>query len=314
LHDVRPVVIACDLHPDYISAKHAYDLANSRSLPLARIQHHSAHVISCMAENGIEPPLLGVSWDGTGYAADKTIWGGEFLQLNGESLRRVAHFRTFPLAGGDAAIKKPKQTAIGLLYEIFGERAFDGTEPPILRQMLEKSVRTPRTSSAGRLFDAVAAITGVCEEASFEGQAAMQLEFAIDPAVDDFYPYTIQSRDVLHIDWEPMIRELTSDVQNRVSAGTIAARFHNTLVEIIADVAARIGEMRVILTGGCFQNRYLTERAVRRLASTGFLPYWHQRVPPNDGGIALGQAVAADWEAQERHHLRRLAHVSGHSR
>src|SRR5262249_32408580 len=171
--------------------------------------------------------------------------------------------------------------------------AFTGHEPPILRQMLERNFRVPRTSSVGRLFDAVAFLTRIRERISFEGQAAMQLEFAASAGITDVYQYVIRSSQPYIVDWEPMIRQILDDVRSRTVPGIISARFHNTLAEIAVQVARRIAEPRVVLTGGCFQNRYLTEQTVQRLTAAGFCPYWHQRVPPNDGGIAVGQAVAA---------------------
>jgi hydrogenase maturation protein HypF len=246
-----------------------------------------------MAENGISSPVLGVAWDGTGYGPDGTIWGGEFLLAENDRFRRVAHFRMFPLPGGDAAVKKPKQTAVGLLYEISGPDAFTGDEPPLLRRMLEKHIRSPRTSSVGRLFDAVASLIGIRHQVSFEGQAAMELEFAAAADVTEDYNYIVHSGEPFVIDWEPMIREILEEVRNRRPIGMIAAKFHNTLANIVVDIARRVGEPRVLLTGGCFQNRRLTERTVAALNAAGFRAYWHQRVPPNDGGIALGQVMAA---------------------
>jgi hydrogenase maturation protein HypF len=293
LYDNQPRVIAADSHPDYASTAHARDFANSRGISIERVQHHWAHVLSCMAENGVEPPALGVAWDGTGYGPDGTIWGGEFLLIRSNGFKRVAHLRTFPLPGGGVAIKKPAHVAKGLLYEISGSRAFTGSEPPILRQMLEKGIHCPRTSSAGRLFDAVASLMGLRDEVSFEGQAAMELEFRAAADIEDCFDYAIRREEVLVIDWEPMIRQIVEARDSRVPPSLIAARFHNTLARIIVDVAQRIGERRVLLSGGCFQNRYLTERTVQLLAYSGLTAYWHQRVPPNDGGIALGQIVAA---------------------
>jgi hydrogenase maturation protein HypF len=287
MFEVRRDRIVCDLHPDYASTHYA------EPAPI-RVQHHCAHVASCMADNDLEPPALGVAWDGGGYGADGTVWGGEFLLAEAGGFRRVAHFRTFPLPGGDAAAKKPQHTAIGLLYEMLGAAAFDGTEPPLLKQALIKQVRTPRTSSAGRLFDAVSSIVGIRGTISFEGQAAMELEFAVQPGVTKSYRYEVCARSeepALVIDWEPMFRDVLDDVHNGIAIGLIAAKFHNTLAEIVVDIARRIAEPRVVLTGGCFQNRYLTERTVHLLSDAGFRPYWHQRVPPNDGGIALGQTI-----------------------
>jgi len=284
MFEVRPDHIACDLHPDYASTHYA------EPAPI-RIQHHCAHVASCMADNDLEPPALGVAWDGSGYGTDQTIWGGEFLLAENGGFRRVGHFRTFPLPGGDAAAKKPRHTALGVLYEILGETAFDGSEPPLLRQALIKQVRTTRTSSVGRLFDAVASIIGIRHDISFQGQAAMELEFAAAKSVGESYSYRVQTREALVVDWEPMIREVLCDLQKGIAIGVIAAKFHNTLAEIVVDIAQRVGEPKVVLTGGCFQNRYLTERSIHLLEDAGFLPYWHQRVPPHDGGIALGQAA-----------------------
>jgi len=304
LYGVRPESVACDAHPDYLPTR----FAEETGLPAHRIQHHLAHVVSCMAENEIEGTALGVAWDGTGYGLDGAIWGGEFLRVTEDSFARVAHFRTFPLPGGERAIKEPRRAAMALLYEIFGEeafvmddlapvRSFASHELSALRQMLVKRVNAPVTSSAGRIFDAVASIAGVRQITKFEGQGAMELEFALDGFhTDETYPAGLGESDqqsVLIVDWRPMTLGAINDVRRGVPAGTVSAKFHNTMAESIVAVARRVGEERVALTGGCFQNKYLTERAVRRLQDEGFRPYWHQRVPTNDGGVALGQIVAA---------------------
>lgn len=292
LYGARDPVIACDLHPDYLSSRYARE----RGEPI-QVQHHYAHVLACMAENGLIGTVLGVAWDGTGYGLDGTIWGGEFLRADYESFERVSHFRTFPLPGGSAAVKQPRRTALGLLYEMYGEDAFErralpplldfaDAELPVLKQALARGINAPITSSAGRLFDGVASLLGLRQRLSFEGQAAMELEFAIRAGVEDAYP----ARAGKTIDWKPVVEALLEDTD---CLGTRAARFHNTLVELIVEVARRNGIEQVVLTGGCFQNRYLSERAVTRLRAEGFRPYWHQRVPPNDGGIALGQVLAA---------------------
>jgi hydrogenase maturation protein HypF len=277
-------------------------------LPARSVQHHFAHVMACMAENEIAAPALGVAWDGAGHGLDGTIWGGEFLLVTDDSFARVAHFRTFRLPGGERAIKEPRRVALGLLYEIFGEelfamdelapmRSFESQELNLLRQMLLKKINAPATSSAGRIFDAVASIAGVRQITKFEGQGAMELEFALDGFhTDETYPAPLGEGDqqsAIIVDWQPMLLCVINDVRRSVPAGIISAKFHNTMVESIVAVARRVGEGRVALTGGCFQNKYLTERAIRRLREEGFRPYWHQRVPPNDGGIALGQIVAA---------------------
>jgi hydrogenase maturation protein HypF len=306
LYQVQPEVVVADMHPDYLSTK----FAHSCGRPVIAVQHHYAHVAACMAENELDGPVLGVSWDGTGYGTDGTLWGGEFLVADAASFRRVATLRSFRLPGGASAIKEPRRSAVGALYEIMGDalferddlapvRAFSRGEIAILRRMLAQAVNAPVTTSAGRLFDAVAAITDLRQGNSFEGQAAMELEFALaDTAAGDSYPVSLKvpgaaAGSLLILDWGPMMLALIDDLKQGSALSTVAARFHNALVEGITAVARRIALERVALSGGCFQNRYLTERAVRRLEAEGFRPYWHQRIPPNDGGIALGQIAAA---------------------
>lgn len=298
LYEAHPRIIACDLHPDYLSTQYA----QGHKLPKLSVQHHYAHVLACMAENELDGPVLGVSWDGTGYGLDGTIWGGEFLLATRESFTRVAYLRPFRLPGGEHAVREPRRSALGVLYELYGDalfsmtefapvRAFSERELEILRTMLQKDLNSPYTSSVGRLFDALASIVGLRQINRFEGQAAMELEFALHGIeTDESYDFALSEET---LDWGPMLRSLVGDVRDSVSVGKIAAKFHKTLVEMIVAVARRVGEERVVLTGGCFQNLYLTERAIARLREEGFRVYWHQRIPPNDGGIALGQIVAA---------------------
>ena len=352
LYESRPAIVAADAHPDYLSTKFARDLCQvGRAVPsapvsggplvtappptpaprpstlrssvtedgstlnpqLITVQHHIAHVLSCMAENELEPPLLGVSWDGTGYGLDGTVWGGEFFLVTETSCERVAHFRQFRLPGGDKAVKEPRRVALGLLYEMFGEAAFSMAElAPVasfspadlglLRTMLARNLNSPLTSSVGRLFDAVASLASLHQQVRFEGQAAMELEFALEAtATAEAYELPIRSnyapRSTLYapllLDWSPMIAAILADLKRGLPTSQISARFHNALAEVIVTVAKQIGQPRVVLSGGCFQNRYLTERAVQCLRKAGFRPCWHQRVPPNDGGISLGQVVAA---------------------
>jgi hydrogenase maturation protein HypF len=273
-----------------------------------KVQHHVAHVFSCMADNDLAPPVLGVSWDGTGYGTDGTVWGGEFIRVTREAVERAGHLRTFHLPGGEQAVREPRRAAAGILYEVYGEAAFEmDSAAPILAfsrgerrlllKMLQAGVNSPRTSSAGRLFDAVASLASIRHETSFEGQAAMELEFALS-GVDTpgSYPFGDSRRDgVFVLDWEPSIRAILADAGSGVPAAVISAKFHNTLAEMIVRAAVAVGEERVLLTGGCFQNRYLTEAAVARLEEAGFRPYRHQRIPPNDGGIALGQIAATEY-------------------
>ncbi len=328
LYNAEPEIIAADAHPDYLSTQHAQESGQR----VVCVQHHYAHVLSCMAENNAPAPLLGVSWDGTGFGADGTIWGGEFLRITETAFERVAHLRTFRLPGGEAAVEEPRRSALGLLYELFGEAAFEMTdvapvnafsaeELSLLRQMLAGGVNSPLTSSAGRLFDAVAAIMGLRQKTHFEGQAAMDLEFVLDAdESEDLYPFhlgaaaaatpaspgAIAAASAHHdcsalragpvplvVDWAPMIQGILQDLRLQFPVWVVSAKFHNTLTELIVAVARQVGEARVALTGGCFQNKYLLERTVWRLKGEGFLPCWHERVPPNDGGLAVGQVMAA---------------------
>jgi hydrogenase maturation protein HypF len=298
LYDFAPETIACDLHPDYVSTQHA----RKSGLPVVAVQHHYAHVLACMAENHLRPPVLGIAWDGSGMGTDDTVWGGEFLHVTGTHFRRVAHLRPFGLPGNAKAVREPRRVALALLYEILGDgaftldvpavRAFSPTEIVALRTMLQKRLNAPVTTSAGRLFDAFASLLNLRQIASFEGQAAMELEFALaDAKADDSYPYVVRTEgDTYVLDWEPAVRSVLAEPA--VPAALASARFHNMLVDMAIDVATRLGETNVVLTGGCFQNRYLTERMVSRLLGAGYRPHWHQRVPPNDGGIALGQVMA----------------------
>ncbi len=304
LYDAQPEMVAHDLHPEYLSTKYAREQPGRH----VAVQHHWAHIASCMAENEIEPPLLGVAWDGTGYGVDGTIWGGEFFLVEENSCRRAAHLRTFRLPGGEAAVKEPRRSALGLLHEIFGAELWQRNDlladftPPerkTLRGMLRKQVNSPVTSSAGRLFDGVAALVGLRTRSTFEGQAAMELEFAVEPGIDESYDFALHEASPLVLDWEPTLRALLEDRRRNAPTGLIAARVHNTLADMILAVAQHLDTSKVALSGGCFQNRYLTERVIHQLLTAGIQPYWQQRVPPNDGGIALGQVWLASSPLRE---------------
>jgi hydrogenase maturation protein HypF len=306
LYDFQPKIIACDLHPDYFSSQYA----QNSGLKVISVQHHHAHVLACMAENQLlGETVLGVAWDGTGYGLDGTIWGSEFLLVspNGrDGFQRIAHLRPFPLPGSDRAAQEPRRVAIGLLYELFGARlfaekqfqtwlrAFSEAELAILSKILLNRINAPLTSSMGRLFDGIAAISNLCQIATFEGQAAMQLEFVIDQlSTNQVYPLLLQTN---QIDWRPMLLAILDDLSRGVTVNLISAKFHNTLIDAIVKIVQKIEVKKIVLTGGCFQNKYLTEKAIDQLRAAGFCPYWHKFVPPNDGGIALGQAIAASRE------------------
>jgi len=305
LYELHPSAVVCDLHPDYRSTRYAESLG----LPVVHVQHHYAHVLSCMAENHLEAPVLGVSWDGTGYGTDGTIWGGEFLAVHSHGFDRAARLMTFRLPGGDQAVKEPRRSALGLLYAVYGDdipldlppiRSFSLSELQLLKSALRKGLNAPVTSSAGRLFDAVAALIGVRQRVNFEGQAAMELEFIQNGRISDkCYPFAVTDitsdlqtpRRIL--DLKPTIRAIVADWRAGVPVSEIATTFHNTLTEMIVTMAQQVGQQQVVLTGGCFQNKTLLEHTIDRLHVEGFSPYWHRTVPPNDGGIALGQIIAA---------------------
>ena len=302
LYAAKPGRAACDAHPDYFSTRQVR-AAYLYPQVLCAVQHHYAHVLACMAEGALSAPVLGVCWDGMGYGDDGTIWGGEFLCVDETSFVRTAHFRPFPLPGGDAAAREPRRCALGALYATVGDALFDRPADPalaqfapgelaLLRSALARGFNSPLTSSAGRLFDAAASLAGFRQRASFEGQAAMELEFAIDEAEASGYPFALSGTAPMVFDWEPTLDALRREVAEGRPRGRIAARFHCTLVDVIAGVAERAGVRDVVLTGGCFQNGWLLSRAVARLRAEGFTPHWPRWVPPNDGGIALGQVMA----------------------
>jgi hydrogenase maturation protein HypF len=309
LYAVTPRLVAHDLHPDYASTR----AAAAAGLPMRPVQHHLAHIAACMVEHGIAPPALGVGWDGTGYGPDGTVWGGEFLLVTANGWRRVGHLRLFRLPGGEAAVREPRRAALGLLYAAFGERALDMTElAPVsafapaertfIRNMLARAVNAPLTSSAGRLFDAFAALCGLRQRATFEGQAAAELEWAAGAhASRRRYELPVRDRSgdgALIIDWQPALESILADLRAGVTTGAVSAALHDGLVAAIIAMACQIGQPRVVLSGGCFQNVRLTEASIVALRAAGFQPFWHRRVPPNDGGLALGQAAWAAWAEQ----------------
>jgi len=303
LFRIKPTVAAYDLHPEYLSTSFATHWRDATEH--IGIQHHHAHIASCMAENGITGKVIGVAFDGTGYGTDGKIWGGEFLVANFAGFERRAHLRYVPLSGGDRAVLEPWRMALAYLLDTFGSR-LDSLDLPLMhripaqklrvvRPMIERRINTVDTSACGRLFDAVASIIGVRDEVNFEAQAAIELESRALAGIDDAYPFEISGEE---IDVRPMIERIVRDVLARKPTGWIAASFHNTIAAIIIEVCSRLrsedGINRVCLSGGTFQNVYLVERAVSSLRAKGFEVFLHSRVPPNDGGISLGQAVIAN--------------------
>jgi len=296
---IKPERSMRDLHEGYGSSQFAM---REWQTATGKVQHHYAHILACMAEHGLEPPLLGVAWDGNGLGDDGTLWGGEFLRIHGHGFERYAHLKTFSLPGGGKAIEEPRRAALGLLHEMYGERVFDlnflpfsASELQLLRPALAKRIHCPRTTSAGRLFDAAASLLGLCQVNQYEGQAAMALESCASRSDSDAaYPFRIIDSEPLVIDWQEAIEALLTDIPDR-DAELIAKKFHNTLAEMILAVAERAGEKTLVLSGGCFQNACLVEAAVKRLKTAGFEVFRHQNIPPNDGGLALGQLYATKY-------------------
>jgi hydrogenase maturation protein HypF len=294
LFEIEPTDVACDLHPDYGSTRYAESLG----LPLTKIQHHEAHAYACLADNDLDPPVLVVSWDGTGLGDDGMIWGGEFFELLPEGLvDRVGYLKPFCLPGGDAAVKDPKRCAVGIEQAGYAAELGGFLEGSIgedydrFVEMIEKELNSPWTSSAGRLFDGVSYILGTADRCRFEGEAAMALEFAATNSTDRIR-YRMGFVRGGELDWSSLVSDLYDDMVGGEETENLARRFHNSLAEGIVTVADEIGHEKVLLTGGCFQNKVLLEETVARLTRDGYQAYWHQRVPPNDGGIALGQLAA----------------------
>ncbi len=303
--DVEPALIAHDLHPGFLSSQYAAGLNGAAKVA---VQHHHAHIASCMAEHRLGGAVIGVAFDGLGYGDDGTLWGGEFLIADLAGYRRRAHLRYISLAGGESAIRQPWRSALSYMQDALettlfalnlpGWQALNFKNVSLAEAMLERRVNTFRTSSCGRLFDAVASILGLCHESSFEAQAAMALEAAAARGVEDHYAFDIDSKEPLEIDMRPAIAALVREALAGNETARIAAKFHNTLVSVIVEICLRLrateGLIRVCLSGGTFQNLYLLDRAIPELRRRGFEVFVNSRVPLNDGGISLGQAVIAD--------------------
>ncbi|HJV89276.1 MAG TPA: carbamoyltransferase HypF [Holophagaceae bacterium] len=296
----EPARLACDLHPDYASTHLAERLAARLGVPVLRVQHHHAHIAATLAERGLQGPVLGLAWDGSGYGPDGTVWGGEALAVTGPAFLRLGHLRPFPLPGGERAVREPRRSALGLCWELLGEPGpaapmFTAAERAPLGTMLARGVNAPRTSSIGRLFDAVAALLGLSRVASFEGQAAMALEAAAAEArFSGAYSFSLRKGVA---DPTPLLQALLEDLRRGVEIPVMAWRFHAALAQLAVDFARLADEEDVVLSGGCFQNRLLAEACEARLGAAGFRVHRPALFPPNDGGLSLGQAwVAAQME------------------
>lgn len=297
---VKPELITCDMHPDYLSTKWAKD----QNIQLTEIQHHHAHIASCMAENVLDEKVIGIAMDGVGYGDDGNIWGGEFMICDLAEFNRKFHFEYIPMPGGDAATKHPWRMALAYLYYYFGNDIF-GFDIPFLKNInraesqiiinaLANKINSPLTSSAGRLFDAVSALTGLCSDSSFHAEAPMRLESTIMENTVDSYHFTINNGNII---FKQTFKEIIRDISDHVPVAIIAAKFHNTIIKLNFDIANMIREEtginKVVLSGGTFQNRYLLENTENLLAQHNFEVFTQSKVPSNDGGIALGQLMIA---------------------
>jgi hydrogenase maturation protein HypF len=301
--EVRPERVAHDLHPDYYSTRYALE---ESGLPTVAVQHHHAHMASCLAEHGVEGPAIGVIFDGIGYGTDGHLWGGEFLVGDLRSCERVGHFRYQPMPGGDLATREPWRMALSYLQAAYAELpvdspAFNNITPAdlgLVAQAVSRGINAPMSSSCGRLFDAVAAMLGLRQRASYEGQAALELEMSADPHANQLLPYELLNEGG-QIIFDPllMVRDIFEQQKQGADPATLAGRFHASLAAMTLDVCeelrSRTALQRIVLSGGVFQNCLLTEMTLARLEDSGFEVLMHSLVPPNDGGLALGQAIVA---------------------
>lgn len=306
MHQFEPAAIACDLHPDYYTTRWASEQAK----PVIRVQHHHAHAVACMVEHDLlDREVTAITWDGTGFGPDESIWGGEILRTSVRGFRRIGSLMPFPLPGGEAAIRNPNRIAFGMLVRLRGasevmrdqrlrERlGLSNREGRVLASMIDGGINTPHTSSVGRLFDAVSALVFGLHNVDFEGAAAIRLEAVADPAVRDIYalptaegPSTDQ---VVRADWTPLLAAIVDDCLAEIEPPVIASRFHNTLAHWAASIVANQPLGDVVLSGGCFLNRFLTERVVEAVRATGRRIFCHEKIPPGDLGLAAGQLAIA---------------------
>ncbi|MGI8668821.1 MAG: carbamoyltransferase HypF [Aridibacter sp.] len=306
LFRVEPEIIACDKHPNYLSSNWARENAEKMDARIFEVQHHHAHIASVMAENSLQnEKVIGFAFDGTGFGDDGNIWGGEVLIADYEGFERAAHLDYFPLAGGDASIKRPYRVALSLLKEAeiewnekLGCVSFcTETERKILAKQLEKNLNVIPTSSFGRLFDAVASLANVRQKITYEAQAAIEFEALMDESGTEFYSFELVENDTILINWKNLIQAVAEDILNEMPIPRISAKFHNAVANLILNLSFKMREKfglnQVALSGGCFQNVALLQKAISLLTANDFEVFTHKKVPPNDGGLALGQAVIA---------------------
>ena len=302
---IQPQLIAADMHPDYLASRYAQDRAAKQQLPIIKVQHHHAHISSCLADNGwkTNDPVIGLAFDGTGFGTDGAIWGGEVLIANYSGFERRFQLEYAPLPGGDVSIRKPARLALaylqhfGLLAQAEGlapYRFVDEVERQVLIRQVETGFNTPQTSSMGRLFDAVASLVGLYQEINYEAQNAIRLEAIANPDELDSYEFPIEGNQIL---LKPLFEQTLADLQNNLPQYTISAKFHNAIIRLALEVSEQIrsetGLNTVAISGGVWQNRRLINNVIPALEKAGFSPLWHHQVPANDGGVALGQLLTA---------------------
>ena len=305
LCSVKPKVVAYDLHPEYLSTKYALALTGLNQIP---VQHHHAHIASCMADNRIDRKVIGVAFDGTGYGEDQAVWGGEFLIGDFKGFERAAHLKYIPMPGGEMAIKHPWRMAASYLFSCYGEdflkldldfvRNLDRNKWNTIRKMVDQNLNIFPTSSMGRLFDGISVLLNWRETTNYEGQPAIELETWADEKERGKYHFEIsRENDIFIIHPEPIVRGVVNDLLKKQFKPSIAAKFHNTIAYMTHEVCLKLRMnydlSSVCLSGGVFQNMLLLDRTYRLLIKSGFKVYTHHQVPPNDGGISLGQAVIA---------------------
>jgi len=312
VYRAEPVALAYDLHPHYMSTQWALRLGeqnNNGGLKLFGIQHHYAHIGSVMAENGLREKVIGVAFDGTGFGEDGSLWGGEFLVADIDGYKRAGHIKYTPLPGGEMAAREPWRMAISYLKEAAGDEIMDFIGPTGFiekygRESVERIIKlaserafSPLSSSAGRLFDAVAALMGICDRNTFEGEAAIALESMVINGIEEYYPVDISFKDPLEIDFSNAVLKIINDMEKGTDSGVIATKFHNTVASAVILVVLKLSLVnnirKVILSGGVFQNGYLLGKVTDTLRAEGLSVYTNEVVPCNDGGISLGQAYIA---------------------
>ncbi len=315
LFDLNPEIIVVDKHPTYYSTQFGKVWAKDNNKLLVEVQHHHAHIASCLVDNEVDREVIGIAWDGTGYGEDEAIWGSEFLLADLKGYRRMAHLKYVPLPGGEKAVREPWRMAATYLYDKMGEdflnldigftRRLDLKKWKILKIMIDREINAPKTSSMGRLFDAVSSLIGGRDEITYFAEAAIELEMIMDEDEEGSYNFEIKKEGKIYIiDPTPLIRSIVNDLMNSVDASRISSKFHRGLVAVIVKVSKLIREetnlKEVALSGGVFQNLFLRNLTTKRLSEAGFKVYNHTHIPPNDGGISVGQVAIASKRVSHR--------------